>query len=147
MTKIKESKTFSLRIKKVATLEELDEKIRMMRAAMIVYITELPEIEVQIAKLITKLGGDILLNNKEIREFLEGESNDIRFSEDYTNYNPQKCSDGGSYGFWQTIEKTETKGVFRIVHHTTSTFLFCPACGTFSWHADCGQYETIDIRK
>lgn len=44
---------------------------------------------------------------------------------DYRNYEPEKCSDGGAYGFW--TEYLDKGGdIWEISYGTTADMEFCP---------------------
>ena len=61
----------------------------------------------------------------------------VRISEDYSNYEDGKSSDGGKYGFWENVRLYYDKGRFylEITHHTTCDgFDYCLNCGTFNSH-------------
>lgn len=72
----------------------------------------------------------------------------VRFN-DYLNYDPEKCNDGGSYGFWTDYSHLEN-GNWEISYGTTADMEFCPCCGSFGDHYDygeeeysCGDFETV----
>jgi hypothetical protein len=72
----------------------------------------------------------------------------VRFN-DYSNYDPEKCNDGGSYGFWTDYSCLEN-GNWEISYGTTADMEFCPCCGSFGDHYDygeeeysCGDFETV----
>lgn len=72
----------------------------------------------------------------------------VRFN-DYSNHDPEKCNDGGSYGFWTDYNCLEN-GNWEISYGTTADMEFCPCCGSFGDHYDydkeeysCGDFETV----
>lgn len=72
----------------------------------------------------------------------------VRFN-DYSNYDPEKCHDGGAYGFWTDYSCLEN-GNWEISYGTTADMEFCPCCGSFGDHYDygeeeysCGDFETV----
>lgn len=72
----------------------------------------------------------------------------VRFN-DYSNCDPEKCNDGGSYGFWTDYSCLEN-GNWEISYGTTADMEFCPCCGSFGDHYDygeeeysCGDFETV----
>jgi hypothetical protein len=72
----------------------------------------------------------------------------VRFN-DYSNYDQEKCNDGGSYGFWTDYSCLEN-GNWEISYGTTADMEFCPCCGSFGDHYDygeeeysCGDFETV----
>lgn len=78
--------------------------------------------------------------------------NRVRFC-DYSDYDSEKCNDGGSYGFWTDYNRLEN-GNWEISYGTTADFEYCPVCGNFNDHYEgndcyyesgysCGEYETI----
>lgn len=78
--------------------------------------------------------------------------NRVRFY-DYSNYDSEKCNDGGNYGFWTDCNRLEN-GNWGIGYGTTADFEYCPVCGNFNDHYEgddccyesgysCGEYETI----
>ena len=59
----------------------------------------------------------------------------------------EKCNDGGEYGFWKTYSRTNRKGVYRIVSHTTCDI---DACGTGYIGYDaitCSDYERLMVES
>lgn len=72
---------------------------------------------------------------------------------DYRNYEPEKCSDGGAYGFW--TEYLDKGGdIWEISYGTTADMEFCPCCGSFNSHYDyeneeysCGDFDTITTKE
>ena len=78
--------------------------------------------------------------------------NKVRFC-DYTEYNSEKCNNGGCYGFWTDYNRLEN-GNFEISYGTTADFEYCPVCGSFNNHYasdddiyesgyTCGEFETV----
>lgn len=72
----------------------------------------------------------------------------VRFN-DFSEYDSEKCSDGGSYGFWTDYSCLEN-GNWEISYGTTADMEFCPCCGSFGDHYDydkeeysCGDFETV----
>jgi len=72
---------------------------------------------------------------------------------DYSNYEPEKCSDGGAYGFW-TEYLYKGGDIWEISYGTTADMEFCPCCGSFNSHYDyeneeysCGDFDTITTKE
>ncbi len=78
----------------------------------------------------------------------------VRFV-DYSGYDPDKCNNGGCYGFWTDYHRLPD-GNFEVSYGTTADFEFCPACGSFGNHVEydaetdeeifsctCGSFEII----
>lgn len=72
----------------------------------------------------------------------------VRFN-DFSEYDSEKCNDGGSYGFWTDYSRLEN-GNWEISYGTTADMDFCSCCGSFGDHYDydeeeysCGDFETI----
>lgn len=70
---------------------------------------------------------------------------------DYSSYEPEKCSDGGAYGFW-TEYLYKGGDIWEISYGTTADMEFCPCCGSFNSHYDyeneeysCGDFDTINL--
>lgn len=55
---------------------------------------------------------------------------------DYSAYEPDMGSNGGAYGFWETMRFQGGKA-YRT-YGTTAEFPYCPYCGTFG---SCYCYE------
>lgn len=60
---------------------------------------------------------------------------------DYTGYDPARCNNGGSYGFWTKFTELNN-GDFEVSYGTTSDFDFCPCCGNFG-SCDCTEFGQI----
>ena len=67
---------------------------------------------------------------------------------DFSEYVPGKCNNGGYYGVWTNYDRV--KNGWRVSYDTTADFEFCPVCGLFSNHYDnekeeyiCGDFEVI----
>lgn len=76
----------------------------------------------------------------------------VRFN-DFSEYDSEKCNDGGSYGFWTDYSRLEN-GNWEISYGTTADMDFCPCCGSFSDHYNydeeeysCGDFETITTNE
>lgn len=76
----------------------------------------------------------------------------VRFN-DYSDYDSEKCNNGGSYGFWTDYSRLEN-GNWEISYGTTADFDYCPVCGCFNDHYEgndccyssgyeCGEFETV----
>lgn len=72
----------------------------------------------------------------------------VRFN-DFSEYDSEKCSNGGCYGFWTDCNHLEN-GNWEISYGTTADMDFCPCCGSFGDHYDygeeeysCGDFETV----
>ena len=68
---------------------------------------------------------------------------------DFSEYDSEKCNNGGRYGFWTNYNRLES-GNWEISYGTTADMEFCPCCGSFGDHYDydeegysCGGFETI----
>lgn len=72
---------------------------------------------------------------------------------DFSEYDSEKCRNGGCYGFWTDYDLLEN-GLFKVSHGTTSDLEYCPVCGGFNNHYEgdgsyhesgysCGEFETI----
>lgn len=85
---------------------------------------------------------------------LKGNVNKIRFN-DFSEYDSEKCRNGGRYGFWTQYDRIEGE-VFEVTYGTTADFAYCPCCGSFGDHYaanedqdiydsgfTCGRIETI----
>lgn len=77
---------------------------------------------------------------------------------DYTDYNPEKCNNGGCYGFWTDYDRQEDSDTWRISYYTTADFSYCPVCGSFNDHLtydedlddyeySCGDYKTVTTEE
>lgn len=78
--------------------------------------------------------------------------NRVRFC-DYSNYDSEKCNNGGCYGFWTDYNRLEN-GKWEVNYGTTADFEYCPVCGSFNEHYEgdegcyesdysCGEFETV----
>lgn len=72
----------------------------------------------------------------------------VRFN-DFSEYDSEKCSNGGCYGFWTDYSLLKN-GSWEISYGTTADMDFCPCCGSFGDHYDydegkysCGDFETV----
>ena len=76
----------------------------------------------------------------------------VRFC-DYSQYESEKSSNGGCYGFWTDYTRQED-GNWEVSYGTTADFPFCPVCGDFNDHYEgddcrfesgysCGDYEIV----
>ena len=90
-----------------------------------------------------------------MRETLDG-INKVRFN-DYTMYDPNKCRNGGQYGFWEDYDRTE-EGTFECSRHTTADMEYCPVCGSFNDHYEgqdcdwesgysCGEFVVVTEKE
>lgn len=68
---------------------------------------------------------------------------------DFSEYDFEKCTDGGCYGFWTTYERTHDN-CWKISYGTTAEVKYCPCCGNFASHFDyskecytCGDFDTV----
>lgn len=75
----------------------------------------------------------------------------------FTEYDSEKCHNGGCYGFWREYNRLEN-GYFEVSYGTTSEFDFCPVCGSFENHYQgddscyesgysCGEFEIVTEEK
>lgn len=63
---------------------------------------------------------------------------------DYSEYNSEKCHDGGQYGFWDLYTKIGS-GFWLQTYHTTADFQFCEKCGGFNCDGrDCSSIVVTD---
>lgn len=76
----------------------------------------------------------------------------VRFN-DFSEYDSEKCNNGGCYGFWTDYSRLEN-GNWEISYGTTADFDYCPCCGSFGDHYDhdeedysCGEFETITTEE
>ena len=78
--------------------------------------------------------------------------NRVRFC-DYSNYDSEKCNNGGCYGFWTDYNRLENEK-WEVSYGTTADFEYCPVCGSFNEHYEgdeccyesgysCGEFETV----
>lgn len=76
----------------------------------------------------------------------------VRFN-DYTDYDSEKCNNGGCYGFWTDYDRLKN-GNWEISYGTTADMEYCPCCGSFNDHYEgddsiydsgysCGNFEQI----
>lgn len=72
----------------------------------------------------------------------------VRFN-DFSEYDSEKCNNGGCYGFWTDYSLLKN-GSWEISYGTTADMEFCPCCGSFGNHYDydeekysCGDFETV----
>lgn len=78
--------------------------------------------------------------------------NKVRFN-DYSEYDPDKCNNGGCYGFWTDYDRAGLG--WRVSYGTTSDFDYCPVCGSFNDHYiwdgeegySCGTYEKVSEKE
>lgn len=84
--------------------------------------------------------------------------NTVRLS-DLSDYESDKCNNGGCYGFWTDYSRME-KGDWELSFHTTADFDYCPCCGSFNDHHvwsdeddiydsgfSCGKFETVSTEE
>lgn len=71
----------------------------------------------------------------------------IRFN-DFSEYDSEKCNNGGCYGFWTNYDRHDN--YWKVSYGTTADFPYCPCCGNFASHYDydeecytCGDFDTI----
>jgi hypothetical protein len=110
---------------------------------------EAKEAEVMIAlKAWLKTNSEFSFSDEDLMNFIaqKEDENYLCIGEDYSNYDSQKCNNGGGYGFWTNLN-WESPSVYYISYHTTSDIAYCRACGSFCGHdsESCG-YEHIDLR-
>ena len=72
---------------------------------------------------------------------------------DYSGYDPDKCNNGGCYGFWTTYDYIGNDR-WEVSYGTTADFDFCPVCGSFNNHYDgdneeycCGDFEVVSTHQ
>lgn len=68
---------------------------------------------------------------------------------DYSNYDQNRCNNGGGYGFWTTYTKTKDNQ-YEVSFGCTADMEYCPCCGSFGNHYDydlddyiCGGFQYI----
>lgn len=84
--------------------------------------------------------------------------NTVRLS-DFSDYDSEKCNNGGCYGFWTDYDRMEN-GNWELSFHTTADFDYCPCCGSFNDHHvwsdeddiydsgfSCGKFETVSTEE
>lgn len=72
---------------------------------------------------------------------------------DFSQYNWEKGSNGGCYGFWTDYDRV--KNGWEVSYGTTADFEYCPVCGSFENHCtgdeqqeySCGDYEIISTNE
>lgn len=80
----------------------------------------------------------------------------VRFN-DYSEYDSEKCNNGGGYGFWIDYDRLDN-GVWEISYGTTADFNYCPVCGCFRNHYEgedccnisgygCGEYDSVTEKE
>lgn len=62
----------------------------------------------------------------------------VRFC-DYSEYDSEKCNNGGCYGFWTDYNRLEN-GNWKVSYGTTADFEYCPVCGSFNNHYEGDDY-------
>ncbi|NTW29751.1 MAG: hypothetical protein HGA33_00550 [Candidatus Moranbacteria bacterium] len=68
-----------------------------------------------------------------IRTVVSEES--FRTSEDFSEYDPDRCNNGGQYGFWENtnyLTLDDGSVVSVITKHTTAEMPYCEVCGRFN---------------
>ena len=67
----------------------------------------------------------------------------VRFN-DFSDYDSEKCNNGGKYGFWTDYNRLEN-GNWEVSYGTTADFDFCPCCNDFHSYNEesCGEYVQI----
>lgn len=76
---------------------------------------------------------------------------------DYSEYNSEKCNNGGRYGFWTEYIRISDER-WEVTHGTTADLIYCPVCGSFSDHYDgddsvfdsgysCGEFSTVTTEE
>lgn len=55
---------------------------------------------------------------------------------DWTEYDPEKCNNGGCYAYW-TILTLKRKNKWTVKYETSADIEFCQSCGDF--HRYCGR--------
>lgn len=51
----------------------------------------------------------------------------VRFN-DFSQYDSEKCNNGGCYGFWTNYDRLDN-GTWKVSYGTTADFDYCPVCG------------------
>ena len=71
-------------------------------------------------------------------------SEKIKFARinDYTGYDPDRCNNGGAYGFWEDYEYIGN-GQYEHSYHTTADFEYCHYCGSFNRGSCCSEFEIV----
>ncbi len=65
---------------------------------------------------------------------------------DYTNFDADKCNNGGCYGFTTTYSYAGD-GEYEVSHSTTAEFTFCPFCGSFNSGSCCDGPRFVTEQK
>ncbi len=65
--------------------------------------------------------------------------NRVRFN-DFTEYDIDKCNNGGAYGYWTDFSR-QKDGLWERTYGTTSDIEFCPCCGVFADHTPVEEEE------
>lgn len=75
------------------------------------------------------------------------------YLEDFSDYDLEKCNNGGCYSFTTLFSKTKSDK-YEISYDTSAEFSYCPACGTFGDHYnsdtdkyECGGFEEISSEE
>lgn len=55
---------------------------------------------------------------------------------DLTTYDPEKCNNGGGYGFYIVYTRIDDTDKFMVSHETTADMDYCPCCGAFDDHLE-----------
>lgn len=80
----------------------------------------------------------------------------VRFC-DYTEYDSEKCNNGGAYGFWTNYFRLDNDE-WKVSYGTTADFSYCPVCGSFNDHYkgddcyykssySCGEFKIITEKE
>jgi len=75
------------------------------------------------------------IKKEDVIDLVNGEINALRVAEDYHNFKPFLCNDGGCYGYWVNLYFDREQKFFYIKFFTTSDFEYCSQCGQFG-HTD-----------
>lgn len=76
----------------------------------------------------------------------------------YTEYDSEKCNNGGCYGFFWTDYTRLDDGRWKVSYGTTADIKYCPCCGMFGDHYEdddscyesgysCGEFDMITEKQ
>lgn len=68
----------------------------------------------------------------------------------FSEYDSEKCNNGGCYGFWTDYNQIENHN-WQVSYGTTADFEYCPCCGShYDYDLDCyscGDFEIVTTLK
>lgn len=80
-----------------------------------------------------------IMKKKAIKEL---KSANVVTIEDLSEYDPERCNNGGCYSFWTKYVR-EKNNQFRVEYGTSADFPYCPVCGSFNEHYDWDEGEYV----